>query len=132
MSVLPLPYEPTEPVSRLGLSRGCRQRISSRRYYDSQLNSCIDSVNWYGGFGGGTPTAQPSLSQEASLVDIRRLVGERVREERSHKFSVHEAVGALLKGKASLYDGVEPSVGDLAPFDLDALSLPDSVADCPF
>ena len=131
--LLPLSFAAAEPRPCLSLSRPVRQRVLRRCHLDTCVNDCIDAINWFGGCVSSPATVDPSPEHTSFLANLRNDVNERLCEERSFGESEHEAISALLKGKASVYSSdAACSVGGLATFDLGRISLPESVHDCPY
>ncbi len=130
-SFLPLPNPPVEQRRQPRLARGVSQRIGRRTRVDEQVADCTRGINWYGGHGSATGTAEPTEVQSSCVRDLRRLVSERFEEEQFFKESEVEAVGALLRSRPTSYEDVGGAIGALAPFDLGSLSLPETTVGCP-
>ncbi len=78
---LPLPIPPVEQKRQPHLARGVSQRIGRRSRLDEQVAYCARGINWYGGHGSATGTAEPTEVQSSCVRDLRRLVSERFEEE---------------------------------------------------
>ena len=78
---LPLPIPPVEQKRQPHLARGVSQRIGRRFRLDEQVADCARGINWYGGHGSATGTAEPMEVQSSCVRDLRRLVSERFEEE---------------------------------------------------
>ena len=113
------------------LSRSVRQRIGRRSHLDRSVNDSLDAVNWLGGCAAAAPHSVPNDIQDSFLSNLSDLVFRRNQEERSFSETEHEAVRALLRGKAGVYESAGDSVGGLATFDSGRISLPEHVHDCP-
>ncbi len=130
-SVLPVPIAPVESPPSRSISRSCRQRVARRRHEQLEVQQCFNAVNWYGGYGGATATADLSPLQHRCVKEVEALVSERVAEERSFSETAQEAAGSLLGSKPSPYEHEGSSIGGLAAYDPGLIPLPDSVHDCP-
>ena len=128
---LPLPIPPVEQKRQPHLARGVSQRIGRRSRLDEQVADCARGINWYGGHGSATGTAEPTEVQSSCVRDLRRLVSERFEEEQFFRESEAEAVSALLRSRPTSYEEVGGAIGALAPFDLGSLSLPETTVGCP-
>ena len=129
-SLLPVSSLVLEPRPDPHLSRPVKQRVLRRRHIDAEINDCFDAINWYGGCcAAGTGVSSEVSTGFGGLV--RDLVSERLGEERDVKESEHEAVKALLKGRASVYEDAVDPLGGMATFNDGRISLPEDTSDCP-
>ena len=129
-SLLPLSSLVLEPRPDPHLSRPVKQRVLRRRHLDAETSDCFDAINWYGGCcaaGAGVSSEVPT----GFCGLVRDLVSERLGEERDFNESENEAVRALLKGKASVYEDAVDPIGGMATYNDGRISLPEDTSDCP-
>eukprot|EP00971_Amphidinium_carterae_P351825 6492296-Amphidinium_carterae.2 len=72
--LLPLPRPGVEEAPKVGLSRGCQQRIQRRRHEQKLLSDAVAGLNWLAGFdtdaadGPAIPLQSHALANLADRV----------------------------------------------------------------
>ena len=123
----PLPVLPVQSTS--GYSRRCRQRIQARNRPAVVVNEAVETLNWMNGYGFETEVVE--LRDEdntgATAEVFARLTDLAHAMDAEAEISSEAAFRELLKGRSEYtLDGST----SLAPFKLESVSLPDSLAEC--